>query len=303
MLKLPSWINRINSLRKPHERIIEHYDVFKQDKAHSYVFDTYAPEYGTDIVRLPDGSLISPRRPEEVKRPNDFFTSKAKGQFIIKKLIRGTNATMLPFIYLKSQITKKMSDVNLFKLLHVHGSRILVRSDNVNSNSFISQWDRLLQPRASFPNTAQGRAEALRLIKDLNGHYSVIIHHTTRPSEDILGHGRVCVNGNTGNFWIYFAKKDPSTNTFSRWEHDLILTKSGDTEKLSDTAKKHLTDESISTCKQFANKIYKMSKQEHFDDVTTMNLVFYKGKKRVQDIEVYDLLYVEGMKEPALDAF
>lgn len=264
-------------------------------------FQTYKAEHGTNIVwDLKRRRLVSPARKEEVFNSRHKFSSKTKGLTVLLYSIKGTGAKFLGFKQFSPRSLTKYSDAQLFKLLNKRGTRILVRSDNSNLNSVISMRERISQPRASFPNTPKGRREAIALMRDLNNYYGVVVHHIRRPQSESIGHGRVFIQGQTGTVWVYFAPRDPSTSTFARWPHKLVVKKSKKGTKEGDSLE-GFRPEALDTCLKLASNIQNSPTTKKYQDIVTTSFVVYKGEETSP--EFYDLLYIHGMKRPGFRSF
>jgi len=263
-------------------------------------FCSYKPEYGTKIVRdLRTGKLISPARPEEVFMKKHRFTSKGLGLMRLANIAKAIDgAEFLHFHYLPHKKAMHMSNAELEKLLtNPNALRILVRSDSSKFNSIIGMRERISQPRAVFPNTPKGRREAAALIRDLSPYYGIIIQQPTRNIKDVRGHGRIFINGKTGTVWLYFAKRDPKTDTFVRWDHQLVSKISRDrTEK----GKGKINPQALKTSLAVAERI-KAQIAPEYKDIVTAAFVTYKGAATTP--EFYDLLYIHGMKRPGFRSF
>ncbi len=264
-------------------------------------FRTYKPEYGTKIVKnKKKGKLVSPARKEEVFNARHKFSSKAKGLKVLLNSIRMTGAKFLGYTYFSPNKISELSDNSLMKILTRKGTRILVRSDNTSIDSAIGMRERISQPRASFPNNSEGRKEAITLMKELNKHYGVIIHHIRKPQNQATGHGRVFIQGKTGTVWVYFAERDSSTSTFSRWNHRLVIKKSSKTTQEGEH-KNAINKKAINACLNLAENIKKNSYSKEHSDIISANFVVYKGEEN--NPEFYDLLFVHGMKRPGFRSF
>ncbi|MBN2127205.1 MAG: hypothetical protein JW703_02315 [Candidatus Diapherotrites archaeon] len=262
-------------------------------------FKTHKPEYGTNIVfDARKGKLVSPLRKEEVVKSKFKFSSKTYGLETLQNLINGTGAELLNFKSIKlGEITEK-EKYKLEEILSMESEKILVRSDHSNPEDMISQRERLLQPRAVFPNTPEGRFEAINLILDLKKDYGVLIHHRDSKQGKVIGHGRVFVNGRTGSKWIYFAEEDKSTNTFSRWKHKLANKKTK-TRKSNYETKIH--DNALNACEKVGDNVALYLKKTGFQDIAAASFVVYE--KNPLTPEFYDLLKIRGLKRPGFTPF
>tara|TARA_Y100000310_G_scaffold345299_1_gene463520 strand:+ start:12587 stop:13405 length:819 start_codon:yes stop_codon:yes gene_type:complete len=262
-------------------------------------FETYRPEYGTNIVRdNRTGRLISPLRKEEVVSSRYRFSSKAKGIKLLSKIVQGTGANFLNFVHFSKSSVRRIGDKSILDKLRRKSDKILVRSDNASLTQSVSQRERLKQPRAAFPNTDVGRREALQFIKDLNSHYGVVIHHRDNRLGKVVGHGRVFVKGDSGSRWVYFAPEDSSTKTFARWKHELI---SSNTKGKSVKGRNGLSEKSLTACTNIAKKIRVAAERARFDDVVAASFVIYE--KQINVPEFYDLLFIQGLRRPGFTPF
>ena len=273
-------------------RPVENYSLGNSRGHNSYTFETSKAEYGTDIAVLPDKRVISPRKPDEKYYAGLHFTSKGKGQFLLREALRGTAAKMLNFQYLEARSLQKIGMNGLMQMLDKPGRRILIRSDNFDKETYISEWDRHIQARAHFPNTVKGREEAAQLIRDLNPHYGVIIHHLETPKEHTTHHGRVFINGTTGEVKIIAANRDPGTDTFARWEHHLVSEKKGKRVDVSNPGV-NISKQLIDTCHAAADRLLPLMRREKYPHWTTATFVIYNNRV----LEFFDLLHVHGLKE------
>ena len=205
------------------------------------------------------------------------------------------------FRHFSPKILAKYSDAQLLRMLNKKGTGILVRSDNTNLDSIISMRERISQPRASFPNTLAGRKEALALMRDLNNYYGIVVHHIRRPQSESIGHGRVFIQGQTGTIWVYFAPRDPSTSTFARWSHKLVVKKSAKSGTKNGIAQEGFTQKALDTCLKLAVNIKQSPVSKKHQDIISASFVVYKGEENSP--EFYDLLYLHGMKRPGFKSF
>ncbi|MBU0635700.1 hypothetical protein KKE06_01625 [Candidatus Micrarchaeota archaeon] len=219
------------------------------------------------------------------------FSSKRRGLEVLRKAVRGTSGTVIPFKTIGSGTGR-------IPTLPRKGHTLLVRSDQADSAQKVSHAERSSQPRQHFPNTPEGRKQAKAFIKSILRRHGIIIHDLSQPRQNAQLHGRLFIRPD-GQVWVYLAPPSPQT-TFARWKHELV--QKFNVNQFEPPKKKgKVSTRLLTICQKIAQNIHRIAQQNGVDEIMRAAFVIYKNKPLQP--EFYDLLFIHGLQKPTSQIF